>query len=133
MTSPDQITSPRSHTQPACEPKTTRKLRVAAAGKMLCNGVRAMLLPLLAAAFAAVLFAAYVRFRNAGEWFEPTAVVAGLVFGATLLAGWRIRRTCRQVVRELGLHLATPREQSSSPQPPPGRHGGGDLASAALA
>src|SRR5215468_12265065 len=122
MTSPDQTTNPRSPTQPAGEPKTTRRLRGATAGKILCNGVRAMLPPLLAAVFAAVLFAAYVRFRDPGEWFEPTAVVAGLVFGATLLAGWRIRRTCRKVVRDLGLHIAALREKPSSPQPPSVRH-----------
>src|SRR5439155_5367229 len=102
--------------------------------KTLRNGAQAMLLPLLAAVFAAVLFAVFMsRFRDAGEWAEPTAVVAGLVFGATLLAGWSVRRTCRKVFRDLGLHVAALREKPSSPQPPSVRHRGRDLGFAELA
>src|SRR5436853_4817439 len=82
------------------------------------NGARAILLPLLAAVFAAVLFAIYAHSQRAGgEWLEQTAVVAGLVFGATLLIRWGVRHTCRKVFHDLALHVTTLRENPSAPQP----------------
>ncbi|MBI1916681.1 MAG: hypothetical protein HYS12_18390, partial [Planctomycetes bacterium] len=99
----------------------------------LRNGARALLLPLLAAVFAAVLFAASARFRDASEGFQPAVVVAGLVFGATLLAGWSVRRTCRKIFRDLGLHVAALREKPSSLQPPSCLRLGRDLDVAELA
>src|SRR5262249_20880917 len=74
--------------------------------------------PLLLALLAAAGFAAYARSLDAGsEWFEQTAVVAGLVFGATLLTTWSARHACRRVFRDLGRHAAELREKPSSPQP----------------
>src|SRR4051812_21364871 len=56
-----------------------------------------MFLPLLAAVLAAAFFAAYAHSHPAGgERFEQTLVVAGLVFGTSLLTGWGVRSTCQK-------------------------------------
>jgi PAS domain S-box-containing protein len=83
------------------------------------DGAWTLLLPLLAAILAGALFAVFAHWRDSGgEGYEQMAVVAGLVFGASLLTGWGVRYTCRKVFRDLSLHVAALREKPSSPQPP---------------